>query len=306
VNLVAAKAWILKRMAETDALPIERDERHLRFPWFKPDATAVEIDAYSRLIAGMCETAKTKKRVTSAERQLEEGDNEKFKARCFLLSIGFIGDEYKQARKVLLAPFSGNGSHKAGSGKKAAPEGAAAAQNGGESAEAISVREDGSGADNADTGAPTPLICGECLHHCYYTDGEMRKSTGDIVDTSKRAPENHTHYCLNAPSGYRRIKHATDWSGCENAPKWCPLSIGGKAAATVGSGEENAEAVSIREDGSGADSAPTGAANGENRDCLACGHSMSEPAETDGELDRLFCAVKQDYVSEESSCDEFN
>jgi hypothetical protein len=120
-KMVAAKAWILKRMAETDALPIVRDERHLRFPWFKPGASAAEVDAYSRLIAGMCETAKTKKRVMAAERLLEDGENEKFKARCFLLSIGFIGDRHKQARKVLLSPFSGSGSHKLGGGGTITP-----------------------------------------------------------------------------------------------------------------------------------------------------------------------------------------
>jgi hypothetical protein len=199
-KLVAAKAWILKRMAGTDALPVERDERHLRFPWFSPDASAVEIDAYSHLIAGLCETAKAKKRVVAAERRLPEGDSEKFKARCFLLSIGFIGEEYKQARKVLLAPFSGNGSHKAGNGKKASPEAATSAQSDGENAEAVIVREDGSGANNADTGA----------------------------------------------------------------------------------------------------------GNGGYRDCLACANSLSEPAEDEGGFDRLFCAEHRKYVEENGFCDEFN
>lgn len=40
-----------------------------------------------------------------------------------------------------------------------------------------------------------------------------------IVDTSGRAPDNYTHYCLNVPSEYRKLKHATDWSGFETAPK---------------------------------------------------------------------------------------
>ena len=37
--------------------------------------------------------------------------------RCFLLSLGFIGDEYKTARKILLLKLDGNSSFK--EGKKA-------------------------------------------------------------------------------------------------------------------------------------------------------------------------------------------
>jgi hypothetical protein len=54
----------------------------------------------------------------ATERELADGDNEKFKARCFLLALGFIGKEYSQARKILLAPMSGNGSFKTGNTKK--------------------------------------------------------------------------------------------------------------------------------------------------------------------------------------------
>jgi hypothetical protein len=118
LNLVAAKAWAFQKMAGTEGLPVERLDDRLSFPWFAPDSTAVELDAYSHLIARICETAKTKKRVAATEHPPEPGDNEKFKARCALLSLGFIGAEYAQARKILLAPFSGNGSHKTGDGKK--------------------------------------------------------------------------------------------------------------------------------------------------------------------------------------------
>jgi len=116
-RLVAAKAWILRKMVGADDLPIERGEDYLRFPWLQNDASDDEVRAYSQLIAGLCETAKRKQRIVATERQLDEGDNEKFKARCFLLSIGFIGPEYAQARKVLLASMSGSGSHKSGNWK---------------------------------------------------------------------------------------------------------------------------------------------------------------------------------------------
>jgi hypothetical protein len=120
-KMIAAKAWIIQKMVGADELPIKRDGEYMGFPWFRPDASAVEIDAYSRLVAGICETAKQKQRVTATERRPEEGDNEKFKARCFLLSLGFIGSEYAQARKILLAPMSGSGSFKSGNRKSDAP-----------------------------------------------------------------------------------------------------------------------------------------------------------------------------------------
>jgi hypothetical protein len=94
--------------------------------------------------------------------------------------------------------------------------------------------------------------------------GLLRTGAGDIVDTSKRVPDQYTHYCLNTPSGFRRLKHATDWSGCEASPKWCPLS----AEPKDGSALEGSETARVCEDsygarcahesGSGADSAPTG------------------------------------------------
>jgi hypothetical protein len=132
--------------------------------------------------------------------------------------LDFVGDQTKQARKILLAPFSGSGSHKAGSGKKAAPEGAAPVLGGGD--------------------ASVPARCGECPHHCYYSDGQLPAVDGDIVGTSKKAPEKYTHYCLATPRGFRKLKHATDWSGGETPPKWCPLN----GAAAAGSGWGNPEA----------------------------------------------------------------
>jgi len=225
-KLIAAKSWIIQKMSGADALPIERDEKYLAFPWFGRDSSPAEVDAYSRLVVRLCETAKEKQRVVATERRLEDGDNEKFKARCFLLSLGFIGKEYAQARKILLAPMSGNGSHKVGNGKMTAPTADTTADSGEESEEAIHDRMDYSGADGADNGGveASPLKCSECDHHRYYTEGQLCTNAGDIVDTSSRAPDSYTHYCLNAPSRYRKLKHGAEWSGFETAPKWCPLN----------------------------------------------------------------------------------
>ena len=119
-NLITSKAWIIKKMTGAVSLPIELIEDRLRFPWFKQDASHKEIDAYSCLISRLCETAKAKKRIAAKESLPNPGDNEKYKARCFLLSIDFIGPDYKEARRILLSHMSGNGSFLQGTSKKEA------------------------------------------------------------------------------------------------------------------------------------------------------------------------------------------
>ena len=109
-RLIASKSWIIKKMTGADVLPIERLKDRLSFPWFRPDSSHAEIDAYSRLVTRLCETAKQKRRISSRENLPGSGDNEKYKARCMLLALGFIGSEYSQARKALLRNFPGNGS----------------------------------------------------------------------------------------------------------------------------------------------------------------------------------------------------
>ena len=39
-------------------------------------------------------------------------DNEKYAFRCFLLRLGFIGNEFKQSRKILLSNLDGSSAFK--------------------------------------------------------------------------------------------------------------------------------------------------------------------------------------------------
>jgi len=246
-KLVASKAALimksigLSQSGEAEVLPIVREDDSLCFPWFKLGTSLEETHAYTQLVHALCEMAKKQKRVVAKEKP---ADSEKYAFRCFLLRLGFIGDEYATARKILLSNLSGNGSFKSGDHKReTAPEAVTIADSGGENAEAVSIREDGQDADNAPTGgqeAVAPPRCGECRHHHYYTDGLLRTSTGDIVDTSKRTPDKYTHYCLGAPSGFRKIKNAADWSGLEVPPSWCPQHTMSNNGPT--GGEEMADA----------------------------------------------------------------
>ena len=57
----------------------------------------------------------TQKRITATEKPV---DNEKYAFRCFLLRLGFIGNEYKTQRKILLRNLTGSSAFKSGSHKE--------------------------------------------------------------------------------------------------------------------------------------------------------------------------------------------
>ena len=104
-RLVASKETLLKKALCTDSLPIMEHEDRIEFGWFRPMDDQAEIAAYYQLVQGLCEMARTQKRVNALDKEVE---NEKYAFRCFLLRLGFIGAEYKDARKILLKNLSGS------------------------------------------------------------------------------------------------------------------------------------------------------------------------------------------------------
>jgi len=111
INMVSAKQELLKQALNTDDLSIIQEGDTLTFPWFT-NATPDAINAYMLLLVRMVEVAKSRKRITMKAR---ETDNPKYSFRCFLLGLGFIGDQYKPARKILLKNFEGSAAFKTGS-----------------------------------------------------------------------------------------------------------------------------------------------------------------------------------------------
>ena len=105
LRLVASKETLLKKALGTDSLSLIEHSDRIEFGWFRPTDDQVEIVAYYQLVQGLCELARTQKRVSATEQEVE---NEKYAFRCFLLRLGFIGSEYKEARKMLLKNLSGN------------------------------------------------------------------------------------------------------------------------------------------------------------------------------------------------------
>lgn len=116
-RLVDAKAALIKKALAVESLPVEADEEKVSFPWFADGQDGDSARAYTHFITALCDMARKQKRVTAKERP---ADNEKYAFRCFLLRLGFIGEEYKGERKVLLKNLSGNGSFKSGARKGAA------------------------------------------------------------------------------------------------------------------------------------------------------------------------------------------
>ena len=116
-KLVDAKAALIKKALAVDSLPVETDAEKVSFPWFADGQDGDAAKAYTHFITALCDMARKQKRVTAKERP---ADNEKYAFRCFLLRLGFIGEEFKGERKVLLKNLSGNGSFKSGARKGAA------------------------------------------------------------------------------------------------------------------------------------------------------------------------------------------
>jgi hypothetical protein len=110
-RLIASKESLIKKAIGVDKLPIERTETTIRFPWFRFGIEPEEVSAYSRFIGALCAAAKEQHRVTAKDKPVE---NEKFAFRVFLIRLGFVGDEYKAARKILLRNLSGNSAFKNG------------------------------------------------------------------------------------------------------------------------------------------------------------------------------------------------
>lgn len=112
-KLLESKSDLIKKALEVEALPIEEHDDQVSFPWWPsmPDFDA--ITAYTAFLSALCKMSKEQKRITAKAKPI---NNEKYAFRCFLLRLGFIGDEYKQSRKILCRYLCGNSSYAGGEG----------------------------------------------------------------------------------------------------------------------------------------------------------------------------------------------
>lgn len=110
-KIIANKQILFQRAFRTDNTEIEITDEKINFTWFPYTADGDELAAYTQFISRLCDMARDAKRVSSKP---TETDNDKYAFRCFLLRLGFIGKEYKTARKILLRNLTGNSAFRCG------------------------------------------------------------------------------------------------------------------------------------------------------------------------------------------------
>ena len=107
-NLVEGKGALMKKAFKAERLEIVVDDEKVSFPWFEL-IDSDHFNAYTQFISAITKMAREQKRILGKERAVE---NEKYAFRCFLLRLGFIGDDYKLTRKILLENLEGSAAFK--------------------------------------------------------------------------------------------------------------------------------------------------------------------------------------------------
>ena len=110
-KIIANKQMLFQRAFQTDSTGIEITDEKINFTWVPYTVDGDDIAAYTQFISRLCDMARDAKRVSSKP---TETDNDKYAFRCFLLRLGFIGKEYKTARKILLRNLTGNSAFRCG------------------------------------------------------------------------------------------------------------------------------------------------------------------------------------------------
>lgn len=113
-KLLEAKGSLIKKAFGIDELPVEIDGDKISFPWFS-ETDSDTARACTDFISALCKMSREQKRIIATEKAV---DNEKYAFRCFLLRLGFIGDEYKADRKILLKNLKGSSAFKSGTRKE--------------------------------------------------------------------------------------------------------------------------------------------------------------------------------------------
>lgn len=105
VAMLASKRALIGKALGLPALPVEFTEDQVSFPWFTSVPAPEVAEAVAQLLAAMIKAASAAKRVSPKP---PAGGNEKYAMRCFLLRLGFIGNQYKPARRILMGNLDGN------------------------------------------------------------------------------------------------------------------------------------------------------------------------------------------------------
>lgn len=107
--LIASKSNLIKKALGIENLYIANGEDTIEFPWLKNCETEDDKAAVTHFVNALIDMAKNQTRITAKEKEVE---NERYAFRCFLLRLGFIGNDYKVERKVLLRNLAGSAAFK--------------------------------------------------------------------------------------------------------------------------------------------------------------------------------------------------
>lgn len=103
--MLASKTVLITKALSIEKMPVEYTGETVRFSWFTGQPAPAVAEATTLLLTCMIEAASNASRVSPKP---PAGANEKYAMRCFLLRLGFIGDQYKTARRALLANLEGS------------------------------------------------------------------------------------------------------------------------------------------------------------------------------------------------------
>jgi hypothetical protein len=112
-RLMESKGKLIKKALGAETLDIIITDDKVLFPWFADGSNPEAVKAYTHFVSALYDMARNQKRVTAKEK---ETDNDKYAFRCFLLRLGFIGEDYKAERKILLRNLSGSSAFKSPKG----------------------------------------------------------------------------------------------------------------------------------------------------------------------------------------------
>lgn len=93
---------------KTPGIKFDFEKKNIYFDFIR---TFEDTDAAIQFAKALNESAK---RLKQSSPKATETDNEKFTFRTFLVRLGFVGDDYKKAREVLLKNLEGNGAFRKG------------------------------------------------------------------------------------------------------------------------------------------------------------------------------------------------
>lgn len=114
-NLISTKESLIKKALGITDTRINITDEKIEFPWFDRELTPEETNAYMLFLTQLCKLSKELKHASSKP---VETDNEKYAFRTWLLRMGFIGPDFKAARKILLKNLSGSSAFRNGASTK--------------------------------------------------------------------------------------------------------------------------------------------------------------------------------------------